>query len=669
MLSISCKHPDVEDFIDAKMLDGKVTGANISVKLTDDFMKAVIDDSDFTLQYPVDSENPKYTKTVKAKKLWNKIVHNSTYKAEPGCMFWDTMIRESIPDCYSDFGFKSISTNPCSEIILCKSDSCRLMAINLYSFVINPFTKNVYFDFNLFKEYVYKAQKMMDDIVDLEIEKVDKILEKIESDPESDDIKRVERNLWLSIQEKAVVGRRCGLGITAEGDMLAAMNLTYGSDEAIEFSKEVHKTMMLAAYRSSVDMARDRGKFEIYDSKLEENNPMINRIKSFDIDLYNDMVVHGRRNIAILTAAPTGSLSILTQTTSGIEPVFKVAYKRRKKINPNDKNVKVDFIDDMGDKFEEFYVFHHHFKTWLGVNGYNIEDVMKLRGDELNEIIKKSPYYNATSDDINWINRVKTQAAIQQFICHSISSTVNLPSTATEELVSEIYKTAWEYGCKGITVYRDGSRSGILVDEKSGNKDDKSKEIAKRPKSIKCDVIRFKNNGEDWVCFVGLMDEKPYEIFTGKLESFTIPKNVSGGLITKVKIKKTDDNGEEIKSRFDFEYFDADGYKVVMEGLSRAFDREYWNYGKLLSGLLRHKMDLNYIIKIICDLNMGENGDLIGSWKKGVIRILGRYIKDDKSSKAGEYEECPTCHQKTVIRENGCKQCINPDCGHSQCGG
>lgn len=688
MLSISIKHPDAEDFIDAKLTKGKVTGANISVRITDDFMKAVLNNEKFVQQYPVDSDSPIYTKEIDAKKLWDKIIHNAWKSAEPGILFWDNIISESIPDCYADLGYKTVSTNPCGEIPLCTSDSCRLLAINLYSYVVNPFTKDAYFDFDLFKKHVIIAQRYMDDIVDLEIEKIDTILEKIDTDPEDEFVKFKEKNLWEKIKDKTIRGRRTGLGITAEGDMLAALNITYGTKEAIEFSSKVHKFLSQNAYLSSTIMAEERGSFPIYDFEREINNPFIKRITEDFPELIERMKIYGRRNIALLTAAPTGTVSLMTKTTSGIEPVFLPVYKRRKKVNPNDKNVNVSFVDEVGDSWEEYTVFHHKFETWLIVNNYNIDEIKKMSNDELQEVVKLSPYYKATSNDVDWVEKVKLQGEIQKWIDHSISVTVNLPKDITEEMVSKVYETGWSSKCKGITVYRDGSRSGVLIsnDENKEEKKDKNTTVnddktvndiirennaIKRPKNLECDIIRFTNKGEKWISFVGLMKDengldRPYEIFTGIQESFPIPQNIEKGIIKKVKDKIEDDveydeNGQEIYiKRYDFTYQDKDGYKVTIEGLSRAFNREYWNYAKLVSGLLRHGMPIPNLINLIDGLDL-EGGDLIGTWKAGVKRILKKYVKDNTKSK----NICPKCHQDTVVFQDGCLICTN--CGESKC--
>ncbi|MDL2315186.1 adenosylcobalamin-dependent ribonucleoside-diphosphate reductase [Bacteroidales bacterium OttesenSCG-928-C19] len=655
MLSISIKHPDSDRFIDAKMEEGKVTGANVSVKLDDEFMRCVVADKPYIQQYPIDSKNPIYTKEINARELWNKIIHNAWKSAEPGVLFWDTIIKESIPDCYSDFGFETVSTNPCGEIPLCPYDSCRLLAINLYSYVKNPFTKDASFDFELFKEHVEKGQRLMDDLIDLEVEKIEKILAKIDADPEGDEIKRVEKNLWLNIKLKCLEGRRTGFGITAEGDMLAALGLRYGTDEATDFSVEVHKTLALYAYKSSTTMARERGAFPIYDAKREKNNPLIMRMKEADPEIYAEMEKHGRRNIALLTIAPTGSVSICTQTTSGIEPVFMVSYKRRKKVNPNDKNAKISFTDNEGDSWEEYNVFHPKFKTWLEVNGYDVEKVMAMPDDELNKVIEKSPYYKATSNDINWVNKVKMQGAVQKWVDHSISVTVNIPSETNEEMVSEIYKTAWESGCKGMTIYREGSRSGVLVSNNTKSETEfKETNAPKRPKKLDAEIVRFQNEKESWIAVVGMYEGKPYEIFTGKAESFILPHWVEKGWVIRTKNK-----GDE-KASYDFQFLDKDGYKVTIEGLSRMFNKEYWNYAKLISGILRHGMPLPNVVALISKLNFDV--DTITTWKNGIVRALKRYIQDGTTV---EGEKCPECGAD-IIYTGGCKDC-SAKCGWSKC--
>lgn len=665
MMSISIKHPDSEAFIDAKMTQGKITNANVSVRITDEFMQCVRENKPFVQQYPIDSPNPKYSKEINARELWDKIIHNAWQSAEPGVLFWDTITRESIPDCYADLGFKTLSTNPCGEIPLCAYDSCRLLAINLYSYVDNPFTPEARFNHQLFSKHVGIAQRMMDDIVDLEIEKVDTILKKIEADPEDAEVKRIEVNLWKNIKEKCLQGRRTGIGITAEGDMLAALGKRYASDEAINFSTEIQKLLAYNAYRSSVNLAEERGAFKVFDAKREENNPFIKRLRALDEDLYQKMRRVGRRNIAMLTIAPTGSVSLCTQTTSGIEPVFMVVYKRRRKVNPNDKNVNITFTDSVGNAFEEYNVFHHKFLTWLQVNGYNVEEVMNYDDEKLNEIIAKSPYYKATSNDIDWVSKVKMQGSMQKWVDHSISVTVNVPKETTEELVSQIYQTAWESGCKGMTIYRDGSRDGVLVgkgdkgDKKETPKDDNrpngihENAAPPRPKELECDVVRFQNNHEKWIAFVGKLQEKPYEIFLGKAEDFFLPPYVEKGTI--VKEKKNNE-----MSRYDFHYTDKGGYAVIMQGLSRAGNKEYWNYAKLISGILRHGMPIQYVVELVQNLNVEE--DNINTWKNGIVRALKRYIPDGT---VDEKEKCPNCGEKLVF-EDGCKHCRN--CGYSKCG-
>ena len=656
MLSISIKHPDSESFVDAKMTQGKVTGANVSVRLDDDFMKAAIGNTTYQQQFPVDSDKPKMTKTIDAGALWGKIVHNAWSSAEPGILFWDTIIRESIPDCYSDLGFKTVSTNPCGEIPLCPYDSCRLLALNLYSYVNNPFTDKAEFDFELFGSHVDKAMRMMDDIIDLEIEKIDSILDKISTDPEQDSIRRVERELWGKIREKSLRGRRTGLGITAEGDMLAGLGLRYGSDEAIEFAVLVQKHLAISAYRASVSMAKERGAFEIYDSKREENNPFIMRLKNEDPQLYADMCEFGRRNIALLTIAPTGSTSLMSQTTSGIEPVFLPFYKRRRKVNPNDKSTNVSFVDETtGDSFEEYFVFHHHFLTWAEINGIPKSVVSKMSLEEVNELVKKSPYHQSTSNDIDWISKVKLQGAVQKWVDHSISVTVNIPEDATEELVAQVYQTAWEVGCKGITVYRDGSRSGVLVSTKESKKADSLRKL-KRPMVLEADVVRFKNGAEDWIAFVGLYDDKPYEIFTGKIEedSMYIPKGVTKGWVVKV----VEEDGTK---RYDFQYNDKYGYRNSIGGISRLFDETFWNYAKLISGVLRNDMPILQVVILVTSLSF--DNESINTWKNGIARALSKYIPSGtKVSKT-----CSECGEDALSYQEGCLVCTS--CGHSKCGG
>ena len=661
MMSIRINHPDSEDFIDSKMEQGRITNANVSVRISDDFMKSVKEGKPFVQKYPIDSENPQFTKEIDAKKLWDKIIHNAWQSAEPGVLFWDTITRESIPDCYADLGFKTLSTNPCGEIPLCAYDSCRLLAMNLYSYVENPFTPKARFNAELFGKHVAIAQRMMDDIIDLEIEKIDAILEKVYSDPESDEVKRCEVDLWKNIRKKALQGRRTGIGITAEGDMLAALGKRYASDEAIEFSTSVQKLLAFEAYKSSVNLAKERGAFEIYDAKREENNPFIGRLREMDENFYQDMVKYGRRNIAMLTIAPTGTVSICTQTTSGIEPVFMVSYKRRRKVNPNDKNAKVSFTDNDGNSFEEYNVFHPKFMTWLEVNGYNVEEVKNYDDAKLQEIINQSPYYKATANDIDWVNKVKMQGEMQKWVDHSISVTVNVPAETTEELVSQIYLTAWECGCKGMTIYRDGSRTGVLVSNKSkeDNKNSRSEnDIIEthspvRPKTLECDVVRFQNNYEKWIAFVGKINNKPYEIFLGKQDDFYLPPFVETAWITKNK-------GEEGKSRYDLQFQDKQGYKVTIEGLSRSFSPEFWNYAKLISGILRHGMPISNVVTLIQNLSVDE--DNINAWKNGIARALKRYIPDGTKV---DKEVCPTCGE-ALVYEDGCKHCKN--CGYSKCG-
>ena len=656
MLSISSKHPDAEKFIDAKLETGKVTGANISVRIDNEFMQSVVEKKPYTQQYPVESTEPTFKQTTDAGKIWKKIVHNAWKSAEPGILFWDTIINESVADCYADLGYKTVSTNPCGEIPLCPYDSCRLLAVNLYSYVENPFTTDAKFNFELFKEHVGYAQRIMDDIIDLELEKIDAILSKIERDPEDYEFKMVEDKLWRNIRTKAVEGRRTGVGITAEGDMLAALGLRYGSEIAVDFSEEVHKTIALEAYRSSVDMAKDRGVFEIYDAQKEKDNPFILRLKEQDEQLYADMVQYGRRNIALLTIAPTGTTSLMTQTTSGIEPVFMPVYKRRRKVNPNDSDTTVSFIDELGDSWEEYNVFHHKFIDWLNINGYKPEEIKTMSDDEIEAIIEKTPYYKATSNDVDWVSKVKMQGRIQKWVDHSISVTINLPEDATEELVGQLYVTAWENGCKGVTVYREGSRTGVLVSNKKGKKAGEQS-TNRRPKVLKAEIIRFNNNDEKWIAFVGIKDDSPYEIFTGLAdkEMFPIPESIKKGEIIKVKDR-------EGKSRYDFQYIDKYGYENTMGGLSHMFQKEFWNYAKLISGVLRHGMPIPYVVNLVQSLRL--DSETINTWKNGVERALKRYIPDGTKPKMGT--KCQECGSESVVYQEGCLIC--QDCGHSKCG-
>jgi ribonucleoside-diphosphate reductase alpha chain len=660
MLSISVKHPDSEMFIDAKMDSTKVTGANVSVKITDDFMQAVVNDTDFVQQYPIKDPNPKYTKSTNAKSIWNKIVHNAWKSAEPGILFWDTVIRESVPDSYADLGFETVSTNPCGEIPLCPYDSCRLLAINLYSYVENPFTPEARFNHNLFKKHIHIAQRMMDDIIDLEQEKIDKILAKIDADPEKEELKLVERNLWLNIKMKTEQGRRTGIGITAEGDMLAALNLRYGSDEAIEFSVDVHKFLAIEAYRSSVFLAKDRGAFPIYNFEREKNNPFMRRLFDNGGTLEADMQKYGRRNIALLTIAPTGTTSMMSQTSSGIEPVFMVAYSRNRKVNPNDQNVNVSFVDEVGDSWETYNVFHHNFIIWLKANGYDTEVVKLMNADDLNEIVAKSPYYKATANDVDWLAKVRMQGAVQKWVDHSISVTVNVPNDVSEELISQIYTEAWRSGCKGMTVYRDGSRSGVLVakDSKKKEEDDnsfKETKAPKRPDRLDAEVVRFNNNKEKWIAIVGIYQGRPYEIFTGKSEDFIIPTYVEKGWIVKYRSEKNR------TKRYDFEYEDNGGMVQEYRGLSRAFDKEFWNYAKLISGILRHGMPLNHAVDLVNNLNFET--DTINTWKAGLVRTLKKYIPDGT---VDHKNVCPECGESSLVFKEGCITCSN--CGYSKCG-
>ncbi len=656
MLSVSIKHPDSEKFIDAKMEQGKITGANVSVKIDDDFMLSIVNEKPYVQQYPVDSKNPKYSKEIDALSLWSKIVHNAWKSAEPGILFWDTIIRESVPDCYADLGYRTVSTNPCGEIPLCPYDSCRLIAVNLYSYVENPFKTNAKFNFDLFKKHVGYAQRIMDDIIDLELEKIDAIVRKIDKDPETDEVKRVERNLWLNISRKANEGRRTGVGITGEGDMLAALGLRYGSDIATDFSTEVHKNLALAAYNTSVDMAVERGPFPMYSTEREKNNPFIQRLKNADPVLYEKMSRVGRRNIALLTIAPTGTTSLMTQTSSGIEPVFLPVYKRRRKVNPNDPETRVDFIDELGDSWEEYIVFHHKFILWMEANGY--DTTKNYSQEELDDLIEKSPYYKATSNDVDWMSKVRMQGAIQKWVDHSISVTINLPNNATEELVGQLYIEAWKSGCKGVTVYRDGSRSGVLVANDGEKKEeDLSKFPKKRPQILETDVVRFQNNKEKWIAFVGLLDGRPYEIFTGFAdddEGILVPKSVLKGSI----IKNYDEDGT---SRYDFQYVNKRGYKTTIEGLSYKFNKEFWNYAKLISGVLRHGMPIEGVLHLVAGLQL--DNESINNWKNGVERALKKYIPNGTKVQKGH---CENCGSDSLVYQEGCLICTS--CGSSKCG-
>ncbi|MDR0427000.1 MAG: adenosylcobalamin-dependent ribonucleoside-diphosphate reductase [Dysgonamonadaceae bacterium] len=661
MLSVSIKHPDAEAFIDAKMTEGKVTGANVSVKITGEFMEAVINKRPFVQQYPINSDNPTTTKEIDAQKLWGKIIHNAWKSAEPGVLFWDTIINESVPDCYSDLGFTTVSTNPCGEIPLCPYDSCRLLAINLYSYVKNPFTAKAELDYELFKKHVALAQRIMDDIIDLEIEKIDAILHKLNTDPENEEIKRTERLLWEKIKNKTLSGRRTGVGITAEGDMLAALGLRYGTEKATDYAEKIQKTLTLAAYRSSVNLAKERGAFGIYDFEREASNPFINRLKEAEPPLIEDMKKYGRRNIACLTIAPTGTTSLMTQTTSGIEPVFLPVYKRRRKVNPNDASARVDFVDEVGDSWEEYIVFHHKFVTWMEAQGYST--TKRYSEEEIDAMIEKSPYYKATSNDVDWLQKVRMQGRIQKWVDHSISVTINLPNDVDEELVNNLYIEAWKSGCKGCTVYRDGSRSGVLI----ANNDKKDKEcgdcpeppviVAKRPRELDADVVKFQNNKEKWIAFVGLLNGRPYEIFTGindEEEGIFLPKTVSKGTI----IKNVDENGMK---RYDFQYTNKRGYKTTIEGLSDKFDPEYWNYAKLISGVLRYSMPVDQVLKLVGGLEL--NDESINTWKNGVERALKKYVQEGLAVKG---QKCPNCGQESLVYQEGCLTCTF--CGTSKCG-
>lgn len=664
MLSVSIKHPDAEAFIDAKMTEGKVTGANVSVKIDDEFMRCATEGKPYVQQYPIDGNDPMVSKEIDASALWKKIVHNAWKSAEPGVLFWDTILRESVPDCYADLGYRTVSTNPCGEIPLCPYDSCRLLAINLYSYVKNPFTPEAAFDFDLFRKHVTLAQRLMDDIIDLEIEKIELISRKIESDPQSDEVKQTERHLWEKIRHKTEQGRRTGVGITAEGDMIAALGLRYGTQEATDFATMVQRELAIAAYASSVQMAEERGAFSVYDASREANNPFILRIKEAAPELYEKMKKAGRRNIACLTIAPTGTTSLMTQTTSGIEPVFLPVYKRRRKVNPNDPEVRVDFTDESGDAFEEYLVYHHRFMTWMEVNGYDTKK--HYSQEEIDDLVRQSPYYKATANDVDWLMKVKMQGAIQKWVDHSISVTVNLPSTVDEELVNRLYVEAWKCGCKGCTIYRDGSRAGVMISvKKKEKKDDKGSlplcrqpEVTeRRPEVLECDVVRFQNNKEKWVAFVGLLDGHPYEIFTGLQdddEGIVLPKTVTKGRIIKCV------NADGTK-RYDFQFENKRGYKTTVEGLSEKFNKEYWNYAKLISGVLRYRMPLEHVIRLVDSLQL--ESESINTWKVGVARALKKYITDGTEAHG---LTCPNCGHETLVYQEGCLICKH--CGASRCG-
>ena len=658
MLTVSIKHPDSEAFIDAKMTEGKVTGANVSVRIDDDFMNAAVNGTPYIQQYPVDSPEPMISKETDASAIWAKIIHNAWKSAEPGVLFWDTITRESLPDCYADLGFQTISTNPCGEIPLCPYDSCRLLAVNLYSYVQKPFTPEAYFDFDLFRSHIAKAQRIMDDIIDLEMEKIDKIIEKIASDPETDEVKQTELHLWQKIRAKTLKGRRTGVGTTGEGDMLAALGLRYGTPEATTFSTEVHKQLALAAYRSSAVMATERGAFEIFDAEREKNNPFMMRIREADPELYKEIAAHGRRNIACLTIAPTGTTSLMTQTSSGIEPVFMPVYKRRRKVNPSDTEVRVDYVDESGDAFEEYIVYHPKFITWMKVNGIEVKP--DYTQEELDALVARSPYYKATANDVDWIEKVRMQGSVQKWVDHSISVTINLPADVTEDLVNRLYVEAWRSGCKGCTVYRDGSRSGVLIAIEK-KKEDVSVEghpiVAKRPIELDADVVRFQNNKEKWIAFVGLPNGRPYEIFTGLADDddgIFCPKSVTHGKI----IKAIDDKGNK---RYDFQFINKRGYKTTIEGLSDKFNPEYWNYAKLISGVLRYGMPIDQVLKLVSGLELDSQS--INTWKMGVERALKKYLPNGTKAKG---QVCPNCGQETLVYQEGCLICTS--CGSSRCG-
>ncbi len=655
MLSVSVKHPDSESFIDAKLEEAKVTGANVSVKIHDEFMKAVEEKRNYVQAYPVEGGDPVYKQEIDAGRLWQKIVKNAWKSAEPGILFWDTITRESVPDCYADLGYKTVSTNPCGEIPLCPYDSCRLLAINLYSYVKNPFTPQAKFNFDLFKEHIHYAQRIMDDIIDLELEKIDAILKKIDSDPENEEIKSVEKNLWVKIRQKAREGRRTGIGITAEGDMLAALGLQYGRDIAVDFSEEIHKTIALEAYRASVFLAKERGPFSIYEAHREAKNPFIARLKAADPKLYEEMTKYGRRNIALLTIAPTGTTSLMTQTTSGIEPVFLPVYKRRRKVNPNDKDVRVDFVDEVGDHWEEYTVFHHKFKVWMKEQGYDVN--REYSQEELEKMVKESPYYKATSGDVDWLSKVRMQGRIQQWVDHSISVTINLPAEVSEELVGNLYFEAWKSGCKGVTVYRDGSRSGVLISNENKSERNNANFPTKRPEKLEADVVRFQNNKEKWIAFIGQMNNKPYEIFTGLADDedgILVPRSITKGYI----IKSHDSDGV---SRYDFQYVNKRGYKTTIEGLSYKFNPVFWNYAKLISGTLRHGMPIQKVVELVTSLQL--DNETINSWKAGVARALKKYIPNGT---VAEDARCEECGSDNVVYQEGCLTCLS--CGSSKCG-
>lgn len=668
MLSIAIRHPEAEAFIDAKMTEGKITGANVSVKVDDEFMRCATEGRPYHQQFPISSNSPLVEKDIDATALWHKIVHNAWKSAEPGVLFWDTILRESIPDCYADLGFRTVSTNPCGEIPLCPYDSCRLLAINLYSYVDNPFTPQATFNFELFKKHVAMAQRFMDDIIDLELEKIDAILNKVANDPQSDEVKYTERHLWEKIKHKTAQGRRTGVGITAEGDMLAALGLRYGTEEATEMAVKVQQTLALSAYASSVNMAKERGAFPVYDAKREENNPFVLRIKEHDAALYDDMVKYGRRNIACLTIAPTGTTSLMTQTTSGIEPVFMPVYKRRRKVNPNDTNVHVDFVDETGDSFEEYIVYHPKFITWMKAQGLDTEK--RYTQEEIDELVARSPYNKATANDVDWLMKVRMQGAIQKWVDHSISVTVNLPNSVDEELVNRLYVEAWKSGCKGCTIYRDGSRAGVLVSTQKTDKKKKKQEedlltkgmklpevTERRPDVLECDVVRFQNNKEKWVAFVGLLDGHPYEIFTGLQddeEGIVLPKTVTKGRIIKTVLP-------DGTKRYDFQFQNKRGYKMTVEGLSEKFNKEYWNYAKLISGVLRYRMPIENVIKLVNSLQLESEN--INTWKVGVSRALKKYVIDGTEAKG---QKCPNCGHETLVYQEGCLICKH--CGASRCG-
>ncbi|WP_431136467.1 adenosylcobalamin-dependent ribonucleoside-diphosphate reductase [Psychroserpens mesophilus] len=644
MLTMDVKHPDIEDFITIKQDLTKVTGANISIRLSDEFMQAVVNDTKFTLQWPIESKTPTYTKEINAKDLWQKIITCAHNTAEPGLIFWDRQHHYSTSSIYPEF--KNSSTNPCSEIAMQGGDSCRLIAVNLFSFVEAPFTKKAKFNFKKFYEVVYESQRLMDDLVDLELEAVEKILDKINTDPEPDTIKRTEKETWELLKETGRKGRRTGLGFTALADAIAGLGIKFDTDDALSVVDDIMKTKMTAEFDSSIDMAITRGQFEVFNRNIEDTSEFVQMMAKEFPETYERMMEFGRRNISISTVAPTGSLSMLAQVSSGIEPVFLLSYIRRRKVNTNDENSKVDFVDDLGDGFEEFTVYHKKYETWMNTTGKT-------------EVFK-SPYAGATAPEIDWKKRVEMQALVQKYTTHSISSTINLASDVTVDLVGDIYIDSWQKGLKGITVYRDGSRSGILVstDDDSKEKNTKVTEtlIAKRPDVVEAEIVRFHNESEKWLAVIGLVDGRPYEIFTGKMkDAFNLPQWVEKGWVIK-------NRNEDDTSRYDFQYIDNEGYKITIEGLSRSFNKEFWNYAKLISGVLRHGMPIPYVVDLIQNLNLYD--DHINTWKNGVARALKRFVPEGAEAVD---KKCPSCNDpEGLIFEEGCLKCKS--CGHSKCG-